>query len=223
MSRLPRLKGRELVRLLEKLGFEIIRTRGSPSSSDMPTGERLQWRYMLAKLLVPVFCGQYSAMSSCQWRICLRIDMGFIALVLLFVQAGCQTKTLDQQAAASQPTQAHVTTPAPSQPVTPQSIARDMFPTAPEKTRNAECFRSTKPEMSVYTVVETCGRPDEEVGSGMYVFVYHLQDGSTVGISTPYLTRVDDLWITDSRGRTSPVIKAGRAVRSSTAGNPAVR
>jgi len=29
MSRLPRLKGRELVRLLEKIGFKIVRTRGS--------------------------------------------------------------------------------------------------------------------------------------------------------------------------------------------------
>ncbi len=29
MTRLPRLKGKELVRLLEKLGFEIARTRGS--------------------------------------------------------------------------------------------------------------------------------------------------------------------------------------------------
>jgi predicted RNA binding protein YcfA (HicA-like mRNA interferase family) len=29
MTRLPRLKGKELVRLLEKIGFEIIRTRGS--------------------------------------------------------------------------------------------------------------------------------------------------------------------------------------------------
>jgi predicted RNA binding protein YcfA (HicA-like mRNA interferase family) len=29
MTRLPRLKGKELVRHLEKLGFEIVRTRGS--------------------------------------------------------------------------------------------------------------------------------------------------------------------------------------------------
>jgi predicted RNA binding protein YcfA (HicA-like mRNA interferase family) len=29
MTRLPRLKGKELVRLLEKIGFEIVRTRGS--------------------------------------------------------------------------------------------------------------------------------------------------------------------------------------------------
>ena len=29
MTRLPRLKGKELVRLLEKRGFQIVRTRGS--------------------------------------------------------------------------------------------------------------------------------------------------------------------------------------------------
>jgi predicted RNA binding protein YcfA (HicA-like mRNA interferase family) len=29
MTRLPRLKGKELIRTLEKLGFEIVRTRGS--------------------------------------------------------------------------------------------------------------------------------------------------------------------------------------------------
>jgi predicted RNA binding protein YcfA (HicA-like mRNA interferase family) len=29
MTRLPRLKGKELVRLLERLGFEIVRARGS--------------------------------------------------------------------------------------------------------------------------------------------------------------------------------------------------
>ena len=29
MTRLPRLKGKELVRLLERFGFEVVRTRGS--------------------------------------------------------------------------------------------------------------------------------------------------------------------------------------------------
>lgn len=29
MTRLPRLKGKELVRLLEGLGFDVVRTRGS--------------------------------------------------------------------------------------------------------------------------------------------------------------------------------------------------
>lgn len=29
MTRLPRLKGKEVVRLLEKIGFHVVRTRGS--------------------------------------------------------------------------------------------------------------------------------------------------------------------------------------------------
>ena len=29
MTRLPRLKGKELVRILENLGFEVVRSRGS--------------------------------------------------------------------------------------------------------------------------------------------------------------------------------------------------
>jgi predicted RNA binding protein YcfA (HicA-like mRNA interferase family) len=29
MTRLPRLKGKELIRNLEKLGFEVVRSRGS--------------------------------------------------------------------------------------------------------------------------------------------------------------------------------------------------
>ena len=81
-----------------------------------------------------------------------------------------------------------------------------MFPNAPEKARTADCFRSLKPEMSVYAVVQKCGRPDEEIGSGMYVFVYHLQDGSMVGISTPELTRIMFATITDSSGKRTMIV-----------------
>jgi hypothetical protein len=42
----------------------------------------------------------------------------------------------------------------------------------------------------MYAVVQKCGRPDEEIGSGMYVFVYHLRDGSMVTISTPDLAKI---------------------------------
>jgi predicted RNA binding protein YcfA (HicA-like mRNA interferase family) len=38
MTRLPRLKGKELVRLLEKLGFETVRTRGSHFFLRHPDG-----------------------------------------------------------------------------------------------------------------------------------------------------------------------------------------
>jgi len=77
-----------------------------------------------------------------------------------------------------------------SQLATPQSIVKELFPDAPEKAQSAECFRSLNPEMSIYAVVQKCSRPDEEIGSGLYVFVYHLRSGSTVTISTPDLAKI---------------------------------
>ena len=38
MTRLPRLKGKELLRLLEKIGFEVARTRGSHVFLKHPDG-----------------------------------------------------------------------------------------------------------------------------------------------------------------------------------------
>jgi hypothetical protein len=59
-----------------------------------------------------------------------------------------------------------------------QDVARTMFPNAPEKTQNVSCFRSLKRGMSIDAVVQKCGRPDEEVGSGIYIFVWDFMDGS---------------------------------------------
>jgi len=38
MTRLPRLKGKELIRILEKFGFEVVRTRGSHFFLHHPDG-----------------------------------------------------------------------------------------------------------------------------------------------------------------------------------------
>jgi len=38
MTRLPRLKGKDLVRILERLGFEVVRTRGSHVFLKHPDG-----------------------------------------------------------------------------------------------------------------------------------------------------------------------------------------
>jgi hypothetical protein len=84
---------------------------------------------------------------------------------------------------------------------TPQGIARAMFPNAPEKAQSVGCFRALKPEMSMNTVVQKCGRPDEELGSGIYIFVWHLADGSTVSIGTPYLEKIGDIRYSDSSGK----------------------
>jgi len=87
-----------------------------------------------------------------------------------------------------------------------QRIARDLFPNAPAKAQTVSCFRVLKPEMSMYAVVQKCGRPDEELGSGIYIFVWHLTDGSTVSVGTPYLERIGDIRWTDASGKTSSLL-----------------
>jgi hypothetical protein len=91
---------------------------------------------------------------------------------------------------------------------TPQSIARAMFPNAPEKAKSASCFRTLTPEMSMNTVVQKCGRPDEELGSGIYIFVWHLADDSTVSVGTPYLEKIGDIRFTDASGKKSSLLNA---------------
>jgi len=81
-----------------------------------------------------------------------------------------------------------------------------MFPNAPQKTQSVECFRSLTPEMSIYLVVQKCGRPDEEVGSGIAIFRYHLRDGSTVAISAMYLPKIDGVIYTDPSGKRSSIL-----------------
>jgi hypothetical protein len=89
---------------------------------------------------------------------------------------------------------------------TPHSIARAMFPNAPEKAQSAGCFRGLKPTMSIATVVQKCGRPDEELGSGIYIFVWHLPDGSTISIGTTTLERIGDVRYTDPSGKNSSLL-----------------
>jgi hypothetical protein len=87
-----------------------------------------------------------------------------------------------------------------------QKVLQELFPSAPQKAKNGDCFRGFTPRMSIYTVVEKCGRPDEEVGSGIYIFVYHLQDGATVVIGTPDLSRIDHVAYTDASGKTTSLL-----------------
>jgi hypothetical protein len=77
-----------------------------------------------------------------------------------------------------------------------------MFPNGPEKAQSVACFRALKPEISMDAVVQKCGRPDEELGSGIYIFVWHLVDGSTVSIGTPTLEKIRDIRYTDASGKT---------------------
>ena len=88
---------------------------------------------------------------------------------------------------------------------TPMSV---MFPNAPEKAKTVDCFRALTKEISIYTVVQKCGPPDEELGSGIYIFVWHLPDGSSVNIGTPYLRGIGEIRYTDRTGNTSILLHA---------------
>lgn len=64
-----------------------------------------------------------------------------------------------------------------------QDTALDqMVPAAPKTARDLAAFRSLKRTMSMSDVVSQCGRPDEVGGSGIAIFIYHLDDGSLVAI-----------------------------------------
>ncbi len=66
-----------------------------------------------------------------------------------------------------------------------QSSAIDgMFPNAPQTSRKLATFRTLKRGMSMSAVVRRCGEPDELGGSGIAIFIYHLEDGSLVAIGS---------------------------------------
>jgi hypothetical protein len=64
---------------------------------------------------------------------------------------------------------------------TERTLARQIPPTA----RAIEAFRRIKPHMSMERIMEICGVPDEDIGSGIHIYVYKLSDGSLVRIGTP--------------------------------------
>ncbi len=63
-------------------------------------------------------------------------------------------------------------------------------PNAPETARHIDAFRSLKRAMTMADVVRQCGPPDLDVGSGFYIFIYNLDDGSTVRVETGDLKRL---------------------------------
>ena len=64
---------------------------------------------------------------------------------------------------------------------TEQALAQRIPPTA----RTIEVFHRIKPQMSMKQVIDICGVPDEDIGSGIHIYVYKLSDGSLVRIGTP--------------------------------------
>ena len=64
---------------------------------------------------------------------------------------------------------------------TEQALAQQIPPTA----RTIEAFRRIEPQMSMKQVIDICGVPDEDIGSGIHIYVYKLSDRSLVRIGTP--------------------------------------
>jgi hypothetical protein len=64
------------------------------------------------------------------------------------------------------------------------------IPDAPKTARQVSCFTSFEKASTMLDVVRKCGIPDRHTGSGIFIFVYYLNDCSTVAIGTPDLKRL---------------------------------
>jgi hypothetical protein len=51
--------------------------------------------------------------------------------------------------------------------------------------RSIDAFNRITAEMSMKEVIEICGPPAEDIGSGIHIYVYKLSDGSVVRVGTP--------------------------------------
>jgi hypothetical protein len=72
------------------------------------------------------------------------------------------------------------------QPIPPQI----KLPEAPKTAREAKCFASFSTTSSMTDVVRKCGIPDEHQGSGIYIFLYDMADGSIVVVGTADLKKL---------------------------------
>ncbi len=74
---------------------------------------------------------------------------------------------------------------------TPQPIPEQIkLPDAPPTARHTKCFRGLTKHSSMFDVVRQCGIPDEHQGSGIYIFLYKMKDGSIVAVGTPDLKQL---------------------------------
>lgn len=64
------------------------------------------------------------------------------------------------------------------------------IPDVPKTAREISCFMSFKRESAMVDVVKKCGIPDLHAGSGIYIFVYYMNDCSTVSVGTLDLKRL---------------------------------
>ncbi len=61
MTRLPRLKGKEIIRILERAGFQMVRSKGSHAFLKHPTDAQQSCLCIRAKRLGRACCAQFSA------------------------------------------------------------------------------------------------------------------------------------------------------------------
>jgi len=81
-----------------------------------------------------------------------------------------------------------------------------MFPTARNTHRDAQCFRSLHGNLSIYTLVDKCGRPDAGGGTAIGFFEYHLDNGSKVTIHWTDMQHVRDIVQSDKSGKTKTLL-----------------
>lgn len=55
---------------------------------------------------------------------------------------------------------------------------------APKTVRDVNCYTSFATSSGMQDVVRKCGIPDEHQGSGIYIFLYDMSDGSVVAVGT---------------------------------------
>jgi len=73
----------------------------------------------------------------------------------------------------------------------PQPIPEQIKPVdAPKTARNVDCFRSFTHNSAMVDVVKKCGIPDEHQGSGIYIFLYDMDDGSLIAVGTADLKKL---------------------------------
>ncbi len=91
-----------------------------------------------------------------------------------------------------------------SQPMPPQI----MLPDAPKTAQQVSCFRSFTQNTTMIDVVRKCGLPDKHMGSGVYIFVYYMDDCSTVSVGTPDLQHLGISHV--KQGKTTVLLKSAR-------------
>jgi len=83
-----------------------------------------------------------------------------------------------------------------------------MLPDAPKTAQQVSCFRSFTQNTTMIDVVRKCGLPDKHMGSGVCIFVYYMDDCSTVSVGTPDLQHLGISHV--KQGKTTVLLKSAR-------------